>query len=441
MIKEFRLPDLGENITGGDIVGLKVSKGDTVKVDQVILEIETDKATIEVPANVAGTVKSLDVKEGSSAEIGQLILTIETGAAETAAAPATPPKPAPEAPKPAEPRQAAQAPAPATKPPAAPKPAPTVGPPAHQPKPAKIAPAAPSVRRFAREIGIDIYKVPGTGPGGRISREDVKLYSRDKNRIADQKTGTGGLALAQIAQDLPDFSVWGDVEREKMNNIRRSSAAAMTKSWTLIPHVTQHDKANITDLERLRKNFGAQAASRGVKLTITAILLKVVTAALRKFPKFNASIDLETNELIYKKYYNIGVAADTEHGLLVPVIKETEQKNILDMAVELHELAEKARMKKLAIPEMQGATFTITNLGGIGGSYFTPIVNWPQAAILGVSRGQQEPVYTENQFVPQLMLPLSLSYDHRIVDGADAARFLRWICTALEQPFMIAFEG
>jgi pyruvate dehydrogenase E2 component (dihydrolipoamide acetyltransferase) len=215
----------------------------------------------------------------------------------------------------------------------------------------------------------------------------------------------------------------------------------MAQAWNTVPHVTQHDKAEITDLEKLRKSFAPQAEAFGTKLTVTAILIKIAASALKKFPKFNASIDIGNSEVVYKKYFNIGVAVDTERGLLVPVVKNAEQKNILEIAAEVSELANKARNKKLTIEEMQGATFTITNLGGIGGTSFTPIVNWPEVAILGVSRTQNEPVFVDGEYKKRLMLPLSLSYDHRMIDGADAARFVRWICTALEQPFMIALEG
>ncbi|MFQ5629402.1 MAG: 2-oxo acid dehydrogenase subunit E2 [bacterium] len=446
MIQEFRLPDLGEGIEGGEVVQVHLKKGDSVAVDQVILELETDKATIEVPSPFGGTVKDIHVKEGQQAQVGQLILTVEARAIEKDL-----PK---EIPLPVDDAQSrAPAMSPATKPaeaekeslPATATATATVPPhlglaksPPDRPK--KLAPASPTVRRFAREIGIDINQVPGTGPGGRISVEDVKRYSRDRNARRTQSTGAG-LVIGQFAPPLPDFEKWGAVEREKMSNIRKSTAAAMAQAWNTIPHVTQHDKADITDLEKLRKSFAPQAEVFGTKLTVTAILIKIAASALKRFPKFNSSIDVAGNQVIFKKYFNIGVAVDTERGLLVPVVKNAEQKNILEIAAEVSTLAEKARNKKLTIDEMQGATFTITNLGGIGGTSFTPIVNWPEVAILGVSRGQKEPVLVEGEYQPRLMLPLSLSYDHRIIDGADAARFVRWICTALEQPFMIALEG
>ena len=452
MIREVRLPELGENIESGDVVKVHVQPGDAVEKDQVIMEIETDKATIEVPSPFAGRVKEVLVKEGDKAEIHQLLMTVETTeAAETAAAPA----PAPAAEAPATP-PAAQTPESAQPPqdmpqPATAEPAPT---PVAEPTPPpaapageflppvskKLVPASPAVRRFAREIGIDISKVPGTGPGGRITIEDVKRYSRDLRR---REAETKAVPVGAVFQPgpMPDFTKWGAVRKEPMSSVRRATAQRMATAWNTIPHVTQFDKADITELEKLRKQFAPKAEAMGAKLTITAILLKVVAAALKVFPKFNASIDTTKNEIIFKDYYHIGVAVDTERGLLVPVIRDVDKKNIIQLAVEVAEAADRARNRKTSLEEMQGGTFTITNLGGIGGTNFTPIINWPEVAILGVSRGNYEPVYIDGQFQPRLMLPLSVSYDHRIIDGADAARFLRWIVTALEQPFMIALEG
>ena len=292
-------------------------------------------------------------------------------------------------------------------------------------------PAAPTVRRLARELGIDIVKVPGSGPGGRISKEDVKAYA--KQLI----TGGGGVSGGGVpTQPLPDFARFGEVERKPMNNIRRKTAEHLSYAWQTIPHVTQFDKTDITELEKLRK----RSSTPDRKLTITPFILKVMASALKTFPQFNASIDLTRNEIIQKKYYNLGMAVDTERGLLVPVVKDVDKKSIFQLAKELNEISERARAKKLTIEEMQGGCFTLTNLGGIGGTYFTPIVNWPEAAILGVSRAQWELVYIEEQFVPRLMLPLSLSYDHRLIDGADGARFIRWIADAIQQPFLMGLD-
>jgi pyruvate dehydrogenase E2 component (dihydrolipoamide acetyltransferase) len=297
-------------------------------------------------------------------------------------------------------------------------------------------PAAPNVRRMAREIGVDIAEISGTGPAGRLTLDDVKRHANDTLRALRE----GGV-VAPAAASLPDFSKWGEVERQPMSNIRQVTAEHVTLAWTTIPHVTQFDKADITELEQLRKRFSERVEKAGGKLTITAILLKVLVAALKEFPKFNASIDMKSKEVILKHYYHIGIAVDTERGLLVPVIRNADQKNIIELAVELGEVAEKARNRKLGLEDMRGGTFSITNLGGIGGTNFTPIVNNPEVAILGVARGGMEPVYKDGQFEPRLMLPLALSYDHRLIDGADAARFLRWVAQALESPFMLALQG
>jgi pyruvate dehydrogenase E2 component (dihydrolipoamide acetyltransferase) len=271
--------------------------------------------------------------------------------------------------------------------------------------------------------------VAGSGPAGRISLDDVQAYVR--NALA------GGVP-AGAPSSLPDFSKWGEVERKPMSNIRRKTAEHLSNAWTTIPHVTQHDKADITALEALRKQYGPMAEKAGGKLTMTAIALKIVAGALKKFPQFNSSIDPARNEIVYKKSIHVGVAADTERGLLVPVIRDVDRKGVVQLAAELGAASEKARAGKLSLEDMQGAGFTITNLGGIGGTSFTPIVNWPEVAILGISRGAHEPVYVNGAFEPRLMLPLSLSYDHRVIDGADAARFLRWVVEAFEQPFVMS---
>jgi pyruvate dehydrogenase E2 component (dihydrolipoamide acetyltransferase) len=291
---------------------------------------------------------------------------------------------------------------------------------------------------MAREFGVDIHQVGGTGPEGRISMDDVKQYTRETlSRLSADDAG-----IRQAAEvELPDFSQWGEVEIEAMSNIRKATARHMELSWSTIPHVTQFDKADIGELEKLRKRFAGKVEEAGGKLTITAILLKVAAAALKQFPKFNASIDLKKQEIIYKKYYHIGVAVDTERGLLVPVIRDVDRKNVQELALELGDVAEKARNRKLRPEDLQGGVFTITNLGGIGGVNFTPIVNSPEVAILGVARGSTEPVFKDGQFEPRLMLPLSVSYDHRLIDGADGARFLRWIVQSLEEPFILALQG
>jgi pyruvate dehydrogenase E2 component (dihydrolipoamide acetyltransferase) len=298
-------------------------------------------------------------------------------------------------------------------------------------------PAAPSVRRLARELGVDIAQVKGSGPGGRISEADVKLHVRQLNT---QRPATGA-PVAPAAAPLPDFSRWGAVDRQPLSNVRRVTAERLSQAWATIPQVTQFDKADITEVEQWRKEYGRRAEAAGAKLTLTAILLKVAAAALRRFPQFNASLDVARSEVVYKQYVNIGVAVDTDRGLLVPVVREADRKNIAQLAAELTQLAEKARARKLSPEDMQGGCFTISNLGGIGGTGFTPIINPPEVAILGVARGAFEPVWSGSEFKPRLLVPLSLTYDHRLIDGADGIRFLRWLAEALQNPFVLLLEG
>lgn len=443
---EFKLPDLGENIEAGDVVSVLVSVGDQIEEDQPVLELETDKATLEVPSSVGGVVKAIHVQAGEKASVGQVVLTIETTGG-AAAEPAPAPEPAETEPEPAaEIDQAEEVQRTGTvtfKP--SPIPAPTTieltktmsG----APSPARSqVQAAPNVRRLAREIGVDITQVQGSGPLGRVSMDDVKRHARQTSTSDGAQAAPAGGAVP--TQALPDFSKWGQVRREPMSNIRRSTAEHLSYAWATIPHVTNFDKADIGELEKLRKRFASKAEEAGGKLTVTAILLKVVASALKRFPEFNASVDMQNREIVYKEYVHIGVAVDTDRGLLVPAIRNVDQKNILELAVELTKISEKARSGKLSLEEMQGCSFTVTNLGGIGGTNFTPIVNAPEVAILGVARGSYEPIYRDNgEFEPRLMLPLSLSYDHRLIDGAGAARFLRWLVQTLEEPFMMSLQG
>jgi pyruvate dehydrogenase E2 component (dihydrolipoamide acetyltransferase) len=303
-------------------------------------------------------------------------------------------------------------------------------------------PAAPSTRRLAREIGVDIHTVAGSGPGGRITAEDVKAHA--KQRL---QGGAAGAAAAPAAggmpqpAPLPDFSRFGETSREAMSQVRKITADNTTRSWQSIPHVTQFDNADVTALEEFRQKFGKRVEKAGGKLTVTAMLVKIAARALETFPRFNASLDSQTKEIVYKHYINIGVAVDTERGLLVPVIKDVDKKSITDLALELADVAGRARSKKIKPEEMEGGNFTISNLGGIGGTAFTPVVLPPQVAILGVARSSWQPVYTDGELEPRLILPLSLSYDHRLIDGADGARFLRWICDVVENPLYADLEG
>jgi pyruvate dehydrogenase E2 component (dihydrolipoamide acetyltransferase) len=287
---------------------------------------------------------------------------------------------------------------------------------------------------MARELGVAIEDVSGSGPHGRISVDDVKAHAQ---RLIEAARAGGDRTVVP----LPDFSRWGEIDRQPMRAVRRKTAEHLTSAWRTIPHVTQHDLADITELEQLRKKHGREAEAAGGSLTITAIAVKVAAAALRLFPQFNASIDVSAEEIVFKKYVHIGVAVDTDRGLLVPVVRDADLKNIAQIAAEIADLSARARSRKLSLEEMQGGCFSISNLGGIGGTHFTPIVNAPEVAILGISRARLEPVYRGEQLVPRLMLPVSLSYDHRAIDGADGIRFLRWVVQALEEPFLLSLQG
>ncbi|MCF6269079.1 MAG: 2-oxo acid dehydrogenase subunit E2 [Melioribacteraceae bacterium] len=431
MLLEFKLPELGENIESAEIVNVLVKAGDKVENDQIVIEIETDKATVEVPSDISGVIEEVKIKTGETIKIGSTIFIIKSDrTSETSVSQKT------ESVKIVEnPIQEKEE----TKIVESIKKSETKDIPSQKEFTHKIAPAAPTTRRFAREIGIDINQVSGSGPGGRISINDVKLFSKSLNEKISNSSGGVPMGIRQEA--LPDFSKWGNISREPMSNIRKKTAEHLSYAWATIPHVTQFDKADITELEKMRKQFAKKVETSGGKLTVTAILLKVVASAMKVFPQFNASIDMDKKEIIYKDYFNIGIAVDTEKGLIVPVVRDVDKKNILELSKDLTDISVKARNKKVTIEDMQGGCFTISNLGGIGGTAFTPIVHGPEVAILGVSRGRYEPVYIDGEFVPRMLLPLSLSYDHRVIDGADAARFIRWISTALEQPFLLSLEG
>lgn len=438
---EFKIPALGENIPEAQITKVLVKSGDKISQDQIVLEIETDKATVEIPAEVGGIVKEVKVKDGDKVPVGSVAFTMESSDSvieneskpveekssekviDTTTDKTSQPKA--ENRQPILPKEHTHMPQ-------------TISVPKDISK--VVVPAAPSVRRFAREIGIEISNVRGSGPGGRISIEDVKSFAKNLNQQI-QKGGIVGTGVSIPKETLPDFSKWGEIDRQPMSNIRRKTAEHLSYAWATIPHVTQFDKADITELEKLRKQFGKKVEEAGGKLTVTGILLKVIASAMKVFPQFNSSVDMEKNEIVFKKYFNLGIAVDTDRGLLVPVIRDVDKKNITQISVELNEISKKARDKKLSLEEMQGGCFTISNLGGIGGTYFTPIVNSPEVAILGVSKSAYEPVYIDGEFKPRLMMPLSLSYDHRIIDGADAIRFLRWVVNALENPFLLSLEG
>ena len=421
---QFALPDLGENIESGDVIRILVDVGDRLAEDQTVIELETDKAVIEVPSSVDGTVTEILVQQGDTIAVGQPILAVETAAAAVPVAEEAPPAPVPAVEPAPTPMPQAVAPVVEEAPPA---PTPTLT------STDDPVPAAPSTRRLAREIGVDIAQVQGTGPGGRISIDDVKAHSK--------KLHAARATAPSAAASLPDFSQWGAVERQPMTKVREITADRLAQAWATIPQVTQFDKADLTSLEKWRAEYGKKAEAAGGKLTPTAILIKVLGIALKVFPQFNASIDMAHREVVYKRYFHIGIAVDTPHGLLVPVVRDVDQKNIIELAVELSELAQKTRERKIGPADMQGGSMTISNVGTMGGTAFTPIVNPPEVAILGVARSQVEPTYIDGQLQPRTFLPLSLSYDHRLIDGADGARFLRWVCTALEDPFIALLEG
>ncbi|MDB5337014.1 MAG: aceF [Planctomycetaceae bacterium] len=438
----FNCPNLGEGIKSADVSSLSVKVGDTITAGQNVMEVETDKAVVELPCSIAGQVVEVHVQQGATIKPGTPLLTVATSGAAAA-----PPAPAPEAPK-----ASAAAPAPVATPgkpvPVAPvspssTPAPTataatVAASAADSQKIAPAPAGPATRRMARQLGVDLHHVTGTGPGGRITMDDVQGHV--KQIMQGSKTIPGQASAKAPAPPLPDFSQFGPLERKAMNRIAKTSAANLSYAWQTIPHVTQNDLADVTELEAGRKRHTTNQKT-GAKITMTVLAIKAVVAALKQYPNFNSSLDSNTDEIILKQYYHIGVAVDTEYGLVVPVIRDANHKSILEIAAELDGLASKARERKLSPSDFQGGTFTITNLGGIGGTTFSPIVNWPEVAILGMSRAKQQMVIMDGEPKVRLMLPLSLSYDHRVVNGADAARFITKVSGLLADPSQLLIES
>ena len=417
---EVRVPDIGD-FKDVSVIEVLVKAGDTVKVEQSLITVESDKASMEIPSSAAGVLKELKVKVGDKVNIGDLVAIVEGTGGSAPAAPASAPAAAP---APA----AAGVPASA---PAAERTPPTAALPPHEPgTPSGALPhASPSVRKFARELGVPLEEVKGSGPKGRITQEDVQSFTKavmsgaaqTKASAAKAPAGGGGEALGLLPWPKVDFAKFGAIERKPLSRIKKISGANLHRNWVMIPHVTNHDDADITDLEAFRVLLNKENEKAGVKVTMLAFLIKASVAALKKFPDFNSSLDGE--ELVLKSYFHIGFAADTPNGLVVPVIKDADKKGVIAISQEMGELAKKARDGKLSPAEMSGACFTISSLGGIGGRYFTPIINAPEVAILGVCKSQTEPVWDGKQFQPRLMLPLSLSWDHRVIDGASAARF------------------
>ena len=425
MSKEILIPDIGD-FDSVEVIEVLVAVGDTVAAEDSIITVESDKASMEIPAPEAGVIKELKVSIGDNVSEGGLMMIIEPAANEsTSAAPA-----AAEEPKAAEPAAEvkAAAPAPAQKAavpaPAARKPSPT----------AQIAKsinedafskayASPAIRKFARELGVDLGSVEGSGRKARITKEDVKGFV--KKALSQGGAASGGLGVAPMPEI--DFSKWGEIETQPLTKINKLTGEFLHRNWVTVPHVTQFDEADITNLEDFRKSMVSEYKDEGVKITMLVFLMKAVVSALKAYPRFNSSLDASGENLILKNYYNIGIAVATKDGLVVPVVQDVDRKSLVDLAKELGEISVKAREKKLKPSDMQGGCFTISSLGGIGGTKFTPIVNAPEVAILGASRSKMQPVWNGTEFEPRLVLPLSLSYDHRVIDGADGARFTSFL--------------
>jgi pyruvate dehydrogenase E2 component (dihydrolipoamide acetyltransferase) len=478
MAKDFNLPDLGENITTGDVVQVLVKEGDVIQPEQAVLELETEKAVLEVPCPFGGKVTKIHVKAGDKVKVGAPVISVEAAAGAEAPPPSRPQQAQKEedqrgdtaspaemerktpgasegaaaAPSASERAGARSTPeAPARKPPSRPgksakaEPAEVPSPrealraaPSAPPKAAveqaaqQEVPAGPATRRLARELGVNLEAVAQMFPGQRLTDEHIKTYVRE-----GAAAPSAGAAHAE--PPMPDLEQWGKIERTPLSSLQRKTAEHLTHSW-VAPHVTQFDLADVTALESLRKRYRQHGAAKNIKLTVTAFVVKAVAQALREFPTFNSSLDMAAGELVLKQYYHIGVAVDTEAGLIVPVIRDADTKRVLEIAEEMEEIADRTRRRKIKLEELQGGTFTITNLGGIGGTAFTPVLNYPEVAILGLARSREEPVVTNGQLSTRLVLPLCLSYDHRVINGADGARFIRKIATLLEDPELLLLD-
>ncbi len=415
-IKQVFVPDIG-NFKDVEIIEVMIKAGDTVRVEDALITLETDKATMDVPSPFSGMVKELKVKVGDKVSEGSLVALIEaSGDAAASARAAATPSVAPQAPPPV---GAGHAREPFDR--------------GHGPLLQMASPpsqgkahASPSIRRFARELGVNLPQVKGSGEKGRVTKEDVQNFVK---AVLVQPRGAGGLQVAEMP--VVDFAKYGAVESKPLSRIKKLSGAWLHRNWVSIPHITQHDEADITEMEAFRKQLGTEYAAQGIKITPLAFMLRAVVEALQQFPDFNASLDASGENLVLKKYFHVGVAVDTPEGLVVPVLRDVNQKGIVQLAKELGEISSRAREKKISAAEMQGGCFTISSLGGIGGSFFTPIINAPEVAILGVSRANMKPVWKDGKFEPRLMLPLSLSYDHRVIDGAAGVRFTNYLAQVL----------
>ena len=423
-IKQVFVPDIGAYKDVG-VIEVMVKAGDTIKAEDTLLTLETDKAAMDVPSPYAGVIKELNIKVGDKISQGSLILSMEI----VAGANPSPTLPLSGEGVPAPVAAPASAPV-AAKPVAAPVVAQAVQPVASGAK----AHASPAIRRFARELGVDVSLVKGSGEKSRVTKDDVQMFV--KAAIAAPRGAAGGMQV--LAMPVVDFAKFGSIETKPLSRIKKISGANLHRNWVTIPHVTQFDEADISDMEAFRKDLGTEYANQNIRITPLAFMLKAAVAALQRYPDFNASLDAGGENLVYKQYFHIGVAVDTPDGLMVPVLRDVDKKGIVQLAKELGEISARAREKKISAADMQGGCFSISSLGGIGGTAFTPIINAPEVAILGVSKSSMKPVYKNGEFVPRLMLPLSLSYDHRVIDGASAARFTAYLAKVLSDIRLLA---
>ncbi|UCF90640.1 MAG: 2-oxo acid dehydrogenase subunit E2 [Desulfobacterales bacterium] len=420
MARSFKLPDLGEGIHEGEVLAVLVAVGQEVNEGDLILEVETDKAAVEIPSPYTGTVQEILVKPGDRVKVGEVLMRFSNGEAVE--------------PVPTEKSRAAPAAAPAA----------AAVPPSETGRPEGPVPASPATRRLARELGVDLRQVTPSGPGGVVTAEDVRGFAEKGDRIAEVPAATpvvGAETPSRVVSvpPLSDFAKWGSVARVPFRSIRRATAKQMTLAWSQIPHVTSQDVVDITQLEAFRQKHKAEIEAQGGRLTLTIFALKAVATALKTYPHFNATLDTAAEEIIIKNYYHIGVAVNTDEGLIVPVVRDVDRKSIKELAVELKELVQKTRARKTTLEELQGGTFTITNAGAMGGGHFAPIINYPEVAILGMGQGRWQPVVRDSEangreIVARLMMPIVLCIDHRVLDGADAIRFLRMVIDALEDP-------
>lgn len=428
---DIRIPKLGEGAESGSVINILVKEGDKVEKDQTILELENEKAVAPIPATAAGTVSKILVKVGDTVSVGQSVISLGGSGNGSAAAESKAPAQA----APAQPQAAPASVHTATAVMAPPAPVAAPGQYQYQSPSGFAPPASPSVRRIARDIGLDLTRVQGSENGGRITLQDVRGYIQYLQSLAisgAQPQAAPAASKAAVPSPSIDFSKWGDVTKQPFSSLRQKIAEKMHESWSTIPHVTQNDEVDVTAIMQTAKKHAAAYEKAGAKLTLTAIVLKACVTALKKYPVFNSSLDEVTNELVLKNYFHLGVAVDTEQGLIVPVLRDVDKKSLLDISLDLAELAQKTRDRKVGLDDLKGGSFTVSNLGGIGGRHFTPIINKPEVAILGVSRGVLKPVVENKKIVQRIMMPVSVSYDHRVIDGADGARFIRELATAIE---------